>query len=243
MNLSTLLVIIIVGSASAYFLGYTRSQQIAKPIGGVRNLATLPSYYASMVGLWALIPALILVVLWSVLDGSVISSLVKSSLPDEVKQLSAENLSLVMSQVQNVASGIGSVEALGDEYAPAIERLQGLNAISAKAMPILAICVLVIGGLLGYRAVRAENNARYSVEKVFNVVLLVCSSIAIFTTFGIVFSVLFESLSFFQKVPFFDFLLGTHWSPQIAIRADQTGASGSFGVIPLIAGTLLISFC
>jgi len=109
-------------------------------------------------------------------------------------------------------------------------------------MPILAICVLVIGGLLGYRAVRAENNARYSVEKVFNVVLLVCSSIAIFTTFGIVFSVLFESLSFFQKVPFFDFLLGTHWSPQIAIRADQTGASGSFGVIPLIAGTLLISF-
>jgi len=242
MNLSTLLVIIIVGSASAYFLGYTRSQQIAKPIGGVRNLATLPSYYASMVGLWALIPALILVVLWSVLDGSVISSLVKSSLPDEVKQLSAENLSLVMSQVQNVASGIGSVEALGDEYAPAIERLQGLNAISAKAMPILAICVLVIGGLLGYRAVRAENNARYSVEKVFNVVLLVCSSIAIFTTFGIVFSVLFESLSFFQKVPFFDFLLGTHWSPQIAIRADQTGASGSFGVIPLIAGTLLISF-
>jgi len=107
MNLSTLLVIIIVGSASAYFLGYTRSQQIAKPIGGVRNLATLPSYYASMVGLWALIPALILVVLWSVLDGSVISSLVKSSLPDEVKQLSAENLSLVMSQVQNVASGIG----------------------------------------------------------------------------------------------------------------------------------------
>jgi phosphate transport system permease protein len=42
-------------------------------------------------------------------------------------------------------------------------------------------------------------------------------------------------------VPFFDFLLGTHWSPQIAIRADQEGASGSFGVLPLIVGTLLIS--
>ena len=48
MNLSTLLLIILAGSAVAYFLGYTRSQQIAKPIGGVRNLAALPTYYASM---------------------------------------------------------------------------------------------------------------------------------------------------------------------------------------------------
>jgi len=109
-------------------------------------------------------------------------------------------------------------------------------------MPILVICVLIIGALLGFRSIKADNNARYAVEKIFNITLFVCSSIAIFTTFGIVFSVLFESIHFFQKVPFFDFLLGTHWSPQIAIREDQAGASGSFGVLPLIVGTLLISF-
>jgi len=242
MNLSTLLLIILAGSAVAYFIGYTRSQQIAKPIGGVRYLATLPSYYASMMSLWALIPALILMFFWSVLDGSVITSLVKSSLPTEAKQLSDENLGLLMSQVSNVASGIGSLDTLGQEYAPAVDRLTSLRGISKQAMPLLTICVLIIGALLGFRAVRSDHNARYAVEKIFNVMLFVCSSIAIFTTFGIVFSVLFESLSFFQKVPFFDFLLGTHWSPQIAIRADQAGASGSFGVIPLIVGTLLISF-
>jgi len=241
MSLSTLLLIILAGSAAAYFIGYTRSQQIAKPIGGVRHLATLPTYYASMMSLWALIPALILVFLWSVLDGSIIESLVKSSLPQEAKQLSNENLGLLMSQVSNVASGIGSIEALGLEYKPAVERLNSLTDISNKAMPILTICVLVIGSLLGFRAVKSDNNARYAVEKIFNVALFVCSSIAIFTTFGIVFSVLFESINFFQKVPFFDFLFGTHWSPQIAIREDQAGASGSFGVIPLIVGTLLIS--
>jgi len=195
-----------------------------------------------MVGLWALIPALILILLWSVIDGSVIDSLVKSSLPSEAKQLNDENLSLVLSQVRNVVAGIGSLESLGQEYVPAVERLRSLLATSDKAMPILAVIVLVIGGLLGFRAVHSKKNARLSVERVFNVALFVCSSIAIFTTFGIVFSVLFESLSFFEKVPFFDFVFGTHWSPQIAIRADQAGASGSFGVIPLIAGTLLISF-
>lgn len=242
MTLSSLLVIILAGSAVAYMLGYTRSQQIAKPIGGIRNLATLPTYYATMVSMWALIPALLVVALWMMVDGAIISSLVKSALPEETKQLSQQSLGLVLNQVQNVAAGIGTVDELGAEYQLAVERLQGLNAISSKAMPILALCVLVIGVLLGLRAVRAKNNARYSVEKVFNATLFICSSIAIFTTFGIVFSVLFESIHFFQKVPITEFLFGTHWSPQIAIRADQTGASGSFGVIPLIVGTLLISF-
>jgi phosphate transport system permease protein len=42
-------------------------------------------------------------------------------------------------------------------------------------------------------------------------------------------------------VPLDDFLFGLHWSPQTAIRADQVGASGSFGAIPIFAGTLLIT--
>ena len=242
MSLSTLLLIVIAGSACAYFIGLTRSQKIAQPIGGVRNLAALPTYYASLMSLWALIPAILVILLWSVLDGAIIESLVKSSLPADTKQLDDENLGLVMTQVENVASGIGSIESLGKEYAPAVERLSNMQALSAKAMPILTIIVLIISCLLGFRAVTVKNNARYAVEKVFNATLFICSSIAIFTTFGIVFSVLFESLNFFQKVPFFDFVFGTHWSPQIAIREDQAGASGSFGVIPLIVGTLLISF-
>ena len=38
-----------------------------------------------------------------------------------------------------------------------------------------------------------------------------------------------------------EFLFGMEWSPQIAIRADQAGASGRFGMLPLFVGTLLIS--
>jgi phosphate transport system permease protein len=51
----------------------------------------------------------------------------------------------------------------------------------------------------------------------------------------------FESLRFFSKVPFFDFLFGLHWSPQTALRADQAGSSGAFGAVPIFAGTLLIT--
>jgi phosphate transport system permease protein len=66
--------------------------------------------------------------------------------------------------------------------------------------------------------------------------------VAIFTTLGILLSVLFESFRFFQAVPATEFLFGTEWSPQMAIRSDQVGSSGSFGAIPLFVGTLLISF-
>ena len=38
-----------------------------------------------------------------------------------------------------------------------------------------------------------------------------------------------------------EFLFGLHWSPQIAIRADQVGQSGAFGAVPLFAGTALIT--
>ena len=55
------------------------------------------------------------------------------------------------------------------------------------------------------------------------------------------FSVLFESIRFFQKVPLTEFLFGLQWSPQTALRADQVGSSGAFGAVPLFAGTFLIT--
>ena len=67
------------------------------------------------------------------------------------------------------------------------------------------------------------------------------ASIAVVVTAGIIFSVVSESLHFFHRVPLSDFLFGLQWSPQTAMRADQAGASGTFGAVPLLAGTLMIT--
>ncbi len=83
--------------------------------------------------------------------------------------------------------------------------------------------------------------ARNKVETVVRWVMIICASLAVLTTVGIVVSVLFESIGFFEAVPASDFLFGTKWSPQTSIRSDQVGSSGSFGAIPLFVGTLLIS--
>jgi phosphate transport system permease protein len=68
-----------------------------------------------------------------------------------------------------------------------------------------------------------------------------CSTIAIFTTIGIVLSVLYEAIRFFNIIPVTEFLFGLDWSPQMAIRADQVGSSGAFGAVPVFLGTALIS--
>ncbi len=71
--------------------------------------------------------------------------------------------------------------------------------------------------------------------------LLGASLLAILVTVGIVASMAVETWMFLQKVSLSEFLFGLKWSPQTAIRADQVGSSGSFGAVPLITGTLLIS--
>ena len=79
-------------------------------------------------------------------------------------------------------------------------------------------------------------------DKLIMVVLISCASVAILATIGIVMSLIFETVRFFQQVPITDFLFGTKWSPQTAITAEVVGSSGAFGAVPLITGTLLISF-
>ena len=83
---------------------------------------------------------------------------------------------------------------------------------------------------------------RRRLERLFRIVLLLCSVIAVLTTIGIVLSLIFEAIRFFGFVSPGEFLFGLHWSPQTALREDQVGASGSFGAVPVFAGTFLITF-
>src|SRR5690606_7576485 len=77
--------------------------------------------------------------------------------------------------------------------------------------------------------------------KMVYAMLWLAATTSILVTIAIVGSVLFEALRFFQAVPLFEFLFGTHWSPQMALRADQAGSSGAFGAVPLFLGTLLVT--
>ena len=132
-----------------------------------------------------------------------------------------------------------------DQIAPreqaAAKKFLELRAISRLAMAVAALAAGMLGAIVAWRRIAPQLRARNSVEQIFEWALLACSTLAIFTTIGILLSVLFEAIRFFQQIPVTDFIFGTEWSPQTAIRADQVGSSGAFGAVPLFAGTLLIS--
>jgi phosphate transport system permease protein len=70
-------------------------------------------------------------------------------------------------------------------------------------------------------------------EDLIKGLLMLAALISVLTTTGIVLSLVEETIVFFREEGVFDFLFGTEWSPAIE--------PASFGVLPLLSGTLLIS--
>ncbi|MDB2362240.1 phosphate ABC transporter permease subunit PstC [Flavobacteriales bacterium] len=75
---------------------------------------------------------------------------------------------------------------------------------------------------------------RRNKEKLIEWLLKSSAVVTILTTVGIIWVLLSESYSFFQEVSLLDFLTDTEWTPLFAIK--------HFGIMPLIAGTLLTTF-
>ncbi|MGH1426812.1 MAG: phosphate ABC transporter permease subunit PstC [Arenicella sp.] len=241
MTTYTFLAVFLLLAFASYHFGRSRSIRLAKDVGGIRKLAALPNYYGMLSVLWAVIPSLVLLALWTMFDEAFFNRAALALLPESTAQMSTEELSLLMNKISIAAKeGVGAKD-LPAEFLPAFNKYQSLFQQYNSLKPFLVLLLLVVGALFSWRFISAKYNARVSVERITNILLLISSCIAILTTVGIVFSVLFESFRFFQKIPLTEFLFGTHWNPQIAIRADQVAADGSFGAIPLFTGTLLIS--
>jgi phosphate transport system permease protein len=242
MQSSVLLLVLLGVMALAHQLGYKRAVSVAGGVSQIKSLHSLPRYYGFYAALWAGLPSLLLLGFWVGFQDTIVSSLIKADLPVEMTSgLSEGRMSLLVNDIKNLATGniisgevTPQLQAAADKYA----RLQGLANI---ALWVLALAVAVGGLAIAWNKTSPRLRARNHVESTVMVILVVFSSIAILTTVGIVLSVIFESIHFFQKVPLTEFFFGTEWSPQIALRADQVGASGAFGAVPLFTGTLLVS--
>lgn len=245
MPIQTILITLIALLIFSYFIGRKRSIAVSSPIEGKRkgqnNLHSRPNYYGYMVAIWAIIPALLILMLWSAFNSTIVTTLTVSGLPETMQSQSKDTLGLVINEVKNLAESGNIASETDPVKRDAAMHYQRLQDISTLAKTVVVFVVALLGMLTGWRMISPETRARNKVETVVRWAMIVCASIAILTTVGIVFSVLFESLRFFDSVPPSDFLFGTKWSPQTSIRADQVGSSGSFGAIPLFVGTLLIS--
>jgi phosphate transport system permease protein len=70
-------------------------------------------------------------------------------------------------------------------------------------------------------------------EDIIKYFLILAATVSILTTFGILFSILFEAIEFFHLKSFVYFFTGTEWSPGVA--------NSKFGAVPIFAGTFMIT--
>jgi len=231
--------ILLVASMAAYSLN-RRAATVLR--NGGERLHSVTGYHGLFALLLILVPVFVFILVWLVLQGPIVSALVMSGLPDgTLDNLGLGQVDLILAEIQSIAGGRVFGEPEPWKLAAA-ERLNDLRQFASLALVLLTALLCAGIMLLARRKVSAQFRARQGAEKIVSGLMIFCSVVAIFTTVGIVASLTFETIKFLRLVPLTDFLFGLNWEPQIPIRADQIAAAGAFGWIPVIVGTLVITF-
>jgi len=236
--------------------------------GKTATLHSRPGYYGTFVALWTTLPALAVVLTWSLVSPLVITSTVRASLPDNVRSESTAVQNLTLGTISAISRGMAlmsadEIEQVRTARVPVADLLQSKGiALASAPEPFMVqsaltqfaltnssvllrsgigIGLAVLGLIFGLMQVKPQLRARNGVERIMLAGLASASMVAILTTVGIVLSMLFETLHFFQYVHPADFFFGTVWDPRFSAVGRSGGTEGQFGVLPLLWGTLYIS--
>ncbi len=243
------------GAPICFMIGRARARRIVA--GRLSTLHSRPVYHGSYLAIWSVVPALALLILLTALAPRLIESRLlndrygetrtKAEAANFIRDIrrvsqSGIDLDLTAETMQEMLARQGLAVASLTPQAIAAARIHRTYMAIADIITLIATAIVALAGFVhALRRIGSHLRARQAVEGFFRGVLIVCSGVAILTTFGIVLSLVFESFRFFQQVSIFEFLFGLNWSPQTALRADQVASAGAFGAVPLFLGTALIT--
>ena len=238
--LATLAILLV----ASFVIGQSRARRLAAAAGD-RRLHSLPAYHGLLPMAAVLVAMLLAYIVGKLIvtrfaETGALSVLGADVAADPLRRAAA------LRDILNLASGTHS----GESSAP----LQSAADYYLTYTRLGSWIVYVIGTTLALFAtaffvsrISIDYRARNLFERFVTMVMAICATVAIATTIGIVASVLFETARFFfdpslkgrPTVP--QFLFGTEWNPQAALRVDQGDIKSAFGFVPLLTGTLLIT--
>ena len=202
------------------------------------RLASLPVYHGWYVALWVFVPTILFVIVWNAISpGLVLQSVLGSPAADALPSLESDRID-ALREARAVATGA----AAGTTNADAIPLVSVYSDALSQYRIIGIVLTLIIAGAAGawsFLRIKPEFGARSKVEKAIMAALILASLVAVFSTFGILASLIFETFRFFEMVSPIDFLFGTFWSPDPMANPENPDPT-RYGAIPLFWGTLLI---
>jgi phosphate transport system permease protein len=260
MNLGVLFLIIAVLAIAGYVVG--RRRAVASVSGDIRKLHSLPQFYGRISLLVTAVPALFLIGAWMVAEPFFVET-ESYALVSAGATADSKPANLLMADVRRVAGGLDTLQGAGldinalltdgallktalNEAGIVLETeptaatlaaaisLRDTISTSRYILGAVAILLSAAGLIYSLSRINPEFRARNATEKFTMWLLIACSLVAVLTTVGIVGSLLFETIHFFRISPASGFFLSTTWSPQF-------NGGSSFGVWPLVWGTLYVS--
>lgn len=238
MGNASLILILLVLMAVGYQAGLVRSRRVAAGNTSQR-MHSRPQHYGMMVALWTLVPAFLIFIGWNALAPSLIDNMLLASLPAEIAQQSPEMIRASLRRIHNLSSNFGVVADAAEWEKAASAYLSAMQQRSNLFLTGLLAAVAAAGLLLSLRKIAPPLRARHQIESFMKVLLIICSTVAILTTIGIVLSMVGETLKFFRFIAPSDFFFGTTWNPRFS--STGSGDQGSFGLLPLLSGTMLVA--
>ena len=243
-----LIFLIVIFSSSLFFYGKSKTKSIS--IERNIKLNALPKFYGYYLVLWSSIPALVFLLVWSLFEPVIIKSIIIETAANQGAIFNDKNeANLIYEKIKAIYLGtyFGDIDTILKESAISYSKF--LN-IFTNSKIVLIFVTIIASVIFSLKKIKNNNKAREDVEKILKGLLFVSSLIAILTTLGIIFSLLFESIKFFSVINIFDYLFGTNWSPQRAFIRDASAITAAeydelrdaFGFVPLIAGTSFIAF-
>ena len=227
MTSATLLFLVIGLGLMAWFFGRLKAAGLQARDANARSvLHSLPNYHGWYVALWAILPAVLFMAVWSFVSPALITDAALTS--PAAAQLPQDGFAraAILSEARAIAYGnqVNAFNPLSqsmvEPYRDAIAHYQMIGAIAA-------LLLVFACGAYAWLKIKPDLRARTKIERVTMLLLLLASLIAIITTVGI----------FLSMVSPIDFLFGTEWNPKAV--AGPRGETG-FGAIPLFWGTIFI---
>jgi phosphate transport system permease protein len=236
--LASLSVTLLAVAAAAFYLGRARALSLAS---APRDLHSLPSAYGFWQSFVTAGPAFLLLLAFIVAQPIFMKWAVLGQLGQPALDLSMPARDAVWHDIQTLAQG--QAANISDNLREQGAQLyKNYSAYVTGALGLLLTLLAGFGFIFGWKRIAPTFRARHRVEAAVKFFLFASSAIAVLTTFGIVLSLISESLRFFSFVSPLEFLTGLSWTPQqMAFRADQVGGNAAFGIVPLLTGTLLIT--
>jgi phosphate transport system permease protein len=269
--MSTLLLIAVVLVLAGLAFALARARALTSAGGDSRALHSLPSAYGWHGAVMVLLPAFAVLLIWLIAQPIVINRSINADLPpmtvaEGESAATAEQLRLM--DVRRLAVGVDAAVTsgqmpelpedtagidvaaltdalkdsgvvLGNPITPetlfAAQHFRSLSAIGLTARTVFTLIAALAGLAFALMLTTKDFRARNRVEKVVMGLLIAASSVAILTTIGIIYSMFAETLHFFSFYSVTDFFFGLTWSPNFKGNSE-------FGLIPLVWGTLYITF-